>query len=172
MLSKQNNLLIMEEEKVDPINDTEGTDPDKKKLGDKIFGAHNNPTKDVDYSDNFDVDQNHKFVETYYDEQEYLHKKKLEEVVYEAFQTSRWFPLSYKKKIPKDLIPHLFQEVLEKLVETEFSFSEKFVCICDYVQIPYTKAYEIAPIKYRELIINELEVKYKILSKRKIKKLF
>ena len=96
----------------------------------------------------------------------------MEEIVYEAFQTSRWFPLSYKKKIPKDLIPHLFQEVLEKLDESEFSFSEKFVCICDYIQISYTKAYEIAPIKYRELIINELEIKYKILSKKKIKRLF
>ena len=162
----------MEEEKEDLNNEIENSDSNKKKLGDKIFGAHKNPTKEADYSDNFEVDSNHKFVETYYDEQEYLHKKRLEEVVYEAFQTSRWFPLSYKKKIPKDLIPHLFQEVLEKLDETEFSFSEKFVCICDYIQIPYTKAYEIAPIKYRELIINELEVKYKILSKKKIKRLF
>ena len=162
----------MEEEKEDLNNEIENSDSNKKKLGDKIFGAHNNPTKEADYSDNFEVDSNHKFVENYYDEQEYLHKKRLEEVVYEAFQTSRWFPLSYKKKIPKDLIPHLFQEVLEKLDETEFSFSEKFVCICDYIQIPYTKAYEIAPIKYRELIINELEVKYKILSKKKIKRLF
>jgi len=144
----------------------------KKQLGDKIFGAHNNPTKDLEYPDSFDVDQNNKFVETYYDEQEYLHRKKLEEVVYEAFQTSRWFPLSYKKKIPKDLIPHLFQEVLEKLGENEFSFSEKFVCICDYIQIPYNKAYEIAPIKYREIIINELEAKYSILSKKKIRRLF
>jgi len=162
----------MEEEKEDLNNEIENSDSNKKKLGDKIFGAHNNPTKEADYSDNFEVDSNHKFVETYYDEQEYLHKKRLEEVVYEAFQTSRWFPLSYKKKIPKDLIPHLFQEVLEKLDETEFSFSEKFVCICDYIHIPYTKANEIAPIKYRELIINELEVKYKILSKKKIKRLF
>jgi len=147
----------MEEEKEDLNNEIENSDSNKKKLGDKIFGAHNNPTKEADYSDNFEVDSN---------------QKRLEEVVYEAFQTSRWFPLSYKKKIPKDLIPHLFQEVLEKLDETEFSFSEKFVCICDYIQIPYTKAYEIAPIKYRELIINELEVKYKILSKKKIKRLF
>ena len=160
----KNNPPIMEEKDENEVT--------RKQLGDKIFGAHNNPTKETDYSDTFDVDQNHKFVETYYDEQEYLHRKKLEEVVYEAFQTSRWFPLSYKKKIPKDLIPHLFQEVLEKLEATEFSFSEKFVCICDYVQIPYNKAYEIAPIKYRELIINELEIKYQILSKKKIKRLF
>lgn len=144
----------------------------KKQLGDKIFGAHNNPSKELDYSDNFDIDQDHKFIETSYDEQEYLYRKKLEEAVYEAFQASRWFPLSYKKKIPKDLIPHLFQEVLEKMEETEFTFSEKFVSVCDYIQIPYLKAYEVAPIKYRELIINELEIKYKILSKKKIKRLF
>lgn len=154
----------MEEDKIEQ-------DP-KKKLGDKIFGAHNNPTKDSEYDDTFDIDQDHKFLETHYDEEEYLHRKKLEECVYEAFQTSRWFPLSYKKKIPKDLIPHLFQEVLEKLEGTEFTFSEKFVCICDYVQIPYAKAYEITPIKYREIIINELDVKYKILSKKKIRRLF
>lgn len=155
----------MEEEKLEQ-------DPNKKKLGDKIFGAHNNPTKDTDFDETFEIDQNHKFVETYYDEEEYIYRKKLEEVVYDAFQTSRWFPLSYKKKIPKDLIPHLFQEVLEKLEDTEFTFSEKFVCICDYVQIPYFKAYEIAPIKYREIIINELEAKYKIISKKKINRLF
>jgi len=147
-------------------------DQNKKKLGDKIFGAHNNPTKESDFDENFEIDQNHKFIETHFDEEDYLYKKKLEETVYEAFQTSRWFPLSYKKKIPKDLIPHLFQEILDKLNETEFTFSEKFVCICDYIQIPYTKAYEITPIKYKEIIINELEAKYKILSKKKINRLF
>ena len=144
----------------------------KKQLGDKIFGAHNNPTKDNDYNDSFDLDQSHTILSESYDEEDYNHKKRLEELVYEAFQESRWFPLSYKKKIPKDLVPHLFQEVLEKLEETEYSFSEKFVSICDCVQIPYAKAYEITPIKYKEIIINELEVKYNILTKKKIKKLF
>jgi hypothetical protein len=55
---------------------------------------------------------------------------------------------------------------------TEFTFSEKFVSICDFVSIPYLKAYESIPIKYKERIVNELEVKYKILSKRKIGRLF
>jgi hypothetical protein len=89
-----------------------------------------------------------------------------------AFQSSRWYPLSYKKKIPKDLIPHLFQDVLEKLEGTEFTFSEKFVGICDFISAPYLKAYELIPLKYKEIIINELEMKYNIMSKRKIKKLF
>lgn len=145
---------------------------EQKKLGDKIFGAHNNPSREQDYTENFEIDQNNKLVEEHYDEQEYLRKKRLEELIYEAFQTSRWFPLSYKKKIPKDLVPHIFQEVLEKIEDKEYSFSEKFVSICDYIQITYSKAYEIIPIRYKEIIINELELKYKILSKKKIKRLF
>ena len=162
----------MEETQEIPENENGTPEVAKKQLGDKIFGAHNNPTKDNDYNDSFDIDQSHNILSETYDEEEYLHRKKLEEFVYEAFQTSRWFPLSYKKKIPKDLVPHLFQEILEKLEDTEYSFSEKFVSICDYVQIPYAKAYEITPIKYKEMIINELEIKYSILSKRKIRKLF
>ena len=144
----------------------------KQQLGDKIFGAHNNPTSENEYRENFELDTQHKFLEDSFDEEEYLHRKKLEETVFAAFQSSRWYPLSYKKKIPKDLIPHLFQDVLEKLEETEFGFSEKVVVICDFVSIPYTKAYELIPAKYKEIIINELEVKFGILTRRKIKRLF
>ncbi len=145
---------------------------EKKQLGDKIFGAHNNPTSDNSYQESYDINISHAMLEGSYDEEEYLHRKKLEETVFTAFQTSRWYPLSYKKKIPKDLIPHLFQDVLEKLEESEFGFSEKFVVICDFVNIPYTKAYDLIPAKYKEIIINELEVKFGVLSKRKIKRLF
>ncbi len=157
-----------------PVGGTGGseTDPKKVQLGDKIFGAHNNSETTNEYKESFDMDQGHKMLEDSYDEEEYLHRKKLEETVYEAFQSSRWYPLSYKKKIPKDLVPHLFQDVLEKLEGTEFSFSEKFVVICDFVSIPYVKAYELIPAKYKEIIINELETKFSILSKRKIKRLF
>ena len=147
-------------------------DNKKPQLGDKIFGAHNNPTSDNDFRESFDLDTNHKILEDSFDEEEYLHRKKLEETVFTAFQSSRWYPLSYKKKIPKDLIPHLFQDVLEKLEDTEFGFSEKFVVICDFVSVPYSKAYELIPAKYKEIIINELENKYGVLSRRKIKRLF
>jgi len=146
--------------------------PKKKQLGDKIFGAHNNPTNDSSYHESYEINVNHTFLQWRYDEEEYLHRKKLEETVFAAFQSSRWYPLSYKKKIPKDLIPHLFQDVLEKLEETEFGFSEKFVVICDFINVPYTKAYELIPAKYKETIINELELKFGVLSKRKIKRLF
>jgi len=144
----------------------------KIQLGDKIFGAHNNSNSSNEYKESFELDTANRILEDSYDEEEYLHRKKLEETVYAAFQSSRWYPLSYKKKIPKDLVPHLFQDVLEKLENSEFSFSEKFVVICDFVSIPYAKAYEQIPVKYKEIIINELESKFSILSKRKIRKLF
>ena len=144
----------------------------QKILGDKILGAHNNPTKDYEYVDSYDVDSESSFLDQYYDEEEHNHKIKLEELIYSAFQESRWFPLNYKKKIPKDLVPHVFEEVLEKLEESEYSFSEKFVSICDYIGVNYAKAYEIIPIKYKEMVINELETKFNILSKKKIKRLF
>ena len=147
-------------------------EPKKKQLGDKIFGAYNNPNNDNSHQESYEINVNHVFLEGSYDEEEYLHRKKLEETVFAAFQSSRWYPLSYKKKIPKDLIPHLFQDVLEKLEETEFGFSEKFVVICDFINVPYTKAYELIPAKYKETIINELEEKFGVLSKRKIKRLF
>lgn len=147
-------------------------EPKKVQLGDKIFGAHNNSTSTNEFRESFDMDSSHRLLEDSYDEEEYLHRKKLEETVYEAFQSSRWYPLSYKKKIPKDLVPHLFQDVLEKLEDTEFSFSEKFVVICDFVAIPYLKAYELIPVKYKEIIINELETRFSVLTKRKIKRLF
>jgi len=151
---------------------TGATGPVKKQLGDKIFGAHNNPTNDSTYQESYEVNLSHSMLEGSYDEEEYLYRKKLEETVFAAFQSSRWYPLSYKKKIPKDLIPHLFQDVLEKLEDSEFGFSEKFVVICDFINVPYTKAYDLIPAKFKETIINELELKYGVLSKRKIKRLF
>jgi len=141
-------------------------------LGDKILGAHNNPTKDYEHVESYDVDSENSFLDQYYDEEEHNHKIKLEEAIYSAFQDSRWFPLNYRKKIPKDLVPHVFEEILEKLEGTEYSFSEKFVSICDYIGVSYIKAYEIIPIKYKEMVINELETKFNILSKKKIKRLF
>ena len=106
----------MSEEKI------EETQP-QKVLGDKILGAHNNPTKDYEYVDSYEVDSDNSYLDQYYDEEDHNHKIRLEELIYSAFQESRWFPLNYKKKIPKDLVPHVFEEVLEKLEETEYSFS-------------------------------------------------
>jgi len=106
------------------------------------------------------------------DDEDYLHLAALNDLVYEIFHRSRWCALGPNKKIPKDLIPFLFQDLLEEMAETEFSTVEKFVAICDFMNVGYLKAYELIHMKYKELIVNEMDQKFGIVSKKKIKKIF
>jgi hypothetical protein len=107
-----------------------------------------------------------------YEDEDYIHATKLNTRIDEIFQKSRWTVISPNKKIPKDLIPLIFQDILQDLEETEFSMVEKFVAICDYTAINYQKAYESIHMKYKEQIVQEMDNKYGILGKRGIKKIF
>jgi hypothetical protein len=107
-----------------------------------------------------------------YDDEEYLHNTKLNGKIDEIFQKSRWTVINPSKKIPKDLIPLIFQDILQDLEETEFTMVEKFVAICDYTAINYQKAYESIHMKYKEQIVQEMDSKYGILGKKGIKKIF
>ncbi len=95
-----------------------------------------------------------------------------QDLVYEVFHKSRWCALGPNKKIPKDLIPFVFQDLLEAMEQTEFSMVEKFVSICDFMNVGYLKAYELIHMKYKETIVNEMDQKFGIVSKKKIKKIF
>jgi hypothetical protein len=106
------------------------------------------------------------------DDEDYLHLAALNDLVYDIFHRSRWCALGPNKKIPKDLIPFLFQDLLEDMAETEFTTVEKFVAICDFMNVGYLKAYELIHMKYKELIVNEMDQKFGIVSKKKIKKIF
>lgn len=106
------------------------------------------------------------------DDEDYLHLVALNDLVYEIFHKSRWCALGPNKKIPKDLIPFLFQDLLEEMETTEFSMVEKFVSICDFMNVGYLKAYELIHMKYKEIIVNEMDQKFGIVSRKKIKKIF
>jgi hypothetical protein len=107
-----------------------------------------------------------------YEDEDYLHSTKLNEKIDDIFQKSRWTIIGPNKKIPKDLIPLIFQDILHELQETEFTMVEKFVAICDYTSINYQKAYESIHMKYKEQIVQEMDKKYGILGKKGIKKIF
>jgi hypothetical protein len=106
------------------------------------------------------------------DDEDYLHLVALNDLVYEIFHKSRWCALGPNKKIPKDLIPFLFQDLLEEMETTEFTMVEKFVSICDFMNVGYLKAYELIHMKYKEIIVNEMDQKFGIVSRKKIKKIF
>ena len=107
-----------------------------------------------------------------YEDEDYIHSCNLNDKIDEIFQASRWTIISPSKKIPKDLIPLIFQDILKELEETEFTMVEKFVAICDYTAINYQKAYESVHMKYKEIIVQEMDQKYGILGKKGIKKIF
>lgn len=107
-----------------------------------------------------------------YDDEEYLYASKLNDKIDDIFQGSRWTVIGPSKKIPKDLIPLIFQDILQQLEETEFTMVEKFVAICDYTAINYQKAYDSIHMKYKEIIVQEMDKKYGILGKKGIKKIF
>ena len=105
-------------------------------------------------------------------DEDYIHLAELNELVYTIFHHSRWCALGPNKKIPKDLIPFLFQDILEEMGNSEFTMVEKFVSICDFMNVGYLKAYELIHMKYKELIVNEMDQKFGIVSKKKIRKIF
>jgi hypothetical protein len=107
-----------------------------------------------------------------YEDEDYIYACSLNDKIDTIFQSSRWTVISPSKKIPKDLIPLIFQDILKELEDTEFSMVEKFVAICDYTAINYQKAYESIHMKYKELIVQEMDKKYGILGKKGIKKIF
>jgi len=106
------------------------------------------------------------------DDENHRHILALNSLVYEVFHRSRWSALGPNKKMPKDLIPYVFQDIIEEMKESEFTMVEKFVSICDFMNVGYAKAYELIHMKYKEIIVNEMEQKFGRVSKKKIKKIF
>jgi len=107
-----------------------------------------------------------------YEDEDYIYACNLNDKIDAIFQDSRWTVINPAKKIPKDLIPLIFQDILKELEDTEFSMVEKFVAICDYTAINYQKAYESIHMKYKEIIVQEMDRKFGILGKKGIKKIF
>jgi hypothetical protein len=158
-MKKQQKLI--EDEKIDLDENQESEDNNNKKdTVDEEF--------EVDSSTDYRSLQS---IVTYEDE-DYIYSCNLNNKIDEIFKVSRWSIISPSKKIPKDLIPLIFQDILKELEETEFTMVEKFVAICDYTAINYQKAYESIHMKYKEIIVHEMDQKYSILSKKGIKKIF
>ena len=157
-MKKQKKLI---EDEKDDLN-IEGESEDSKK----------NDVEDEEFEIDSSLDyRNLQSVVTYEDE-DYIYSCNLNDKIDEIFQESRWTVISPSKKTPKDLIPLIFQDILKELENTEFSMVEKFVAICDYTAINYQKAYESIHMKYKELIVQEMDQKYGILGKKGIKKIF
>ena len=105
--------------------------------------------------------------------QEYVNNK-LQDELYEIFVTADFYEeYSKNKKVVRSDVARVYYYFDNNLENTkEISSIEKFIAIAEFMSIPYEQLYEeLAPV-YKEALLRELDEKYKIFSKRKIKRLF
>jgi hypothetical protein len=100
--------------------------------------------------------------------------KRLQEDIYTIFVSSKYHEdYSKNKKVPKSEVREIYCYFEERLLETvEISAVDKFIAIADFMSISYDVLYsELAPI-HKEKLLRDLDRKYAIFTKRKIKRLF
>jgi hypothetical protein len=107
-----------------------------------------------------------------YNMEDYMEKKKLLELTVETFKLSQWGNLPLDKKFSKELQPFIFNDLYKGMDGQGFTTIDIFICIAEFMDVSYERVYEIAGLKMKEQLINELEDKYKMLSKKKINRLF
>ena len=100
--------------------------------------------------------------------------KKIQEDIYEIFVTSKYYAeYSKNKKVPKSEIANVYYYFDERLEESSnVTIIDKFINVAEFMNLSYDDLYrELGPV-YKERILRELDRKYKIFEKRKIKRLF
>ena len=101
-------------------------------------------------------------------------ESKLQEDIYKIFIESKYYgDYTKNKKVPKSEVAEIYYYFDERLPDTaELTAVDKFINIAEFMSISYEVLYqELAPV-YKEKLLRELDNKYSIFSKRKIKRLF
>lgn len=147
----------------------------EEKKVDKIFGNDYN-TGNID-SERFPVIQIEagyadSILSDCYNMEDYTEKKNLLELTVEVFNISQWKDLPLDKKFSKELQPFIFNDLYKGIDGRGYTVTDMFICIAEFMDITYERVYEIAGLKMKERLINELEDKYRTISKRKISRLF
>lgn len=148
--------------------------PEEKKV-DKIFGNDFN-TGNIESERFPDIQIEAGYADSILDDcynmEDYMEKKKILEMTVDVFKVSQWGNLPLDKKFSKELQPFIFNDLYKGLDGNNFTTIDMFICIAEFMDISYERVYEIAGLKMKEQLINELEDKYKMLSKKKINRLF
>jgi len=146
-----------------------------EKKVDKIFGNDfNTGNIDSERFPNIQIEAGYagSILDDCYNMEDYMEKKRLLELTVETFKASQWGNLPLDKKFSKELQPFIFNDLYKGMDGLGFTIIDIFICIAEFMDISYERVYEIAGLKMKEQLINELEEKYKMLSRKKINRLF
>lgn len=147
----------------------------EEKKVDKIFGNDfNTGNIDPERFPDIQIDASYasSILDDCYNMEDYMEKKKLLELTVETFKKSQWGNLPLDKKFSKELQPFIFNDLYKGIDKLGFTTIDMFICIAEFMDVSYERVYEIAGLKMKEHLIKELEEKYKMLSKKKINRLF
>lgn len=100
--------------------------------------------------------------------------QQIQKDIYEIFIKSKYHDEYIKtKKVPKNEVADIYYYFDERIPATkDITAIDKFINIAEFMNIAYETLYhELGPV-YKEKLLRELDGKYSIFTKRKIKRLF
>jgi hypothetical protein len=105
--------------------------------------------------------------------EEYI-ENRIQQDIYSIFQDSIYFvEYSKNRKVSKNTVAEIYYYFEERLPgSADISAIDKFTNIAEFMGIPYDVLYnELAPT-YKEKLLRELDNKYHVFARNKIKRLF
>lgn len=138
---------------------------------DKIFNNRYN-TGEIEYEAFGAIKVHDKFLPK--DVFEEFTDNQIQEELYELFLEADFYDEYIKnKKVVRGDVTKIYYYFDDNLKNTkELPAITKFVAVAEFMSIPYELLYEeMAPV-YKEALLRELDAKYKIFSKRNIRRLF
>jgi hypothetical protein len=161
-------------EKIDVENQVNESIEVVKKIDKIFYNDYNTGNIDTEVFTSVSIDQHYSdsFLGDCYNAEEYEEKKALQKILLASFEKSEWKNFPKEKKFPKDQISPLFQYLFSCIDKNGHTNVDMFLSIAEFLDISCDKLFDAASSDIKEYIINELNDKYKILSKRKISRLF
>lgn len=146
------------------------------KRGDKILDNDYNQSN-IEFSSNANNALDSVFVDDYMDyckdPQEYDRKSRLENHLVDVIETSEFGQyLVEQKKFPKNFLSELYILVHSNTNNMEWSRVELINKTAEILKINLSQFFNAIPVKFKEELLNELNVDYKIFKNKKIGRLF
>jgi hypothetical protein len=146
------------------------------KRGDKILDNDYNQSN-IEFTTNSNNTLDSVFVDQYMDHcvdpQEYDRKSRLEDHLVDVLEKSEFAHyLVEQKKFPKNHLSELYVHVHSQTNNLEWSRVELINKTSEILKINLSQFFNAIPVKFKEELLNELNVDYKIFKNKKIGRLF
>ena len=105
--------------------------------------------------------------------EEYI-EQKMQQDVYEIFINSPYYEEYNKnRKVSKNVVGEIYYYFEDRLPATDdITAVDKFTNIADFMGIPYEVLYDVISPVHKEKLLRELDAKYHVFKRNKIKRLF